>query len=395
MADIKYWLWLLGLKGIGPVRANALLKEMRCPERVYRADEGELKAACPDLRGQDFKALSEKSLKKAEQALEKCEKTGMKVLTIQDALYPERLKNIYAPPILLFVRGALPSVDSEVAVAVVGSRRASAYGLIAAERLSHDLAKSGALVVSGMARGVDSAAARGALKAGRPTVAVFGCGADVCYPKENARLMNEIISKGAVISEFLPGTPPESGNFPIRNRVISGLSLGTVIVEAARTSGSLITAGYALEQGRDIFAVPGNIDSPGFIGANQLLKDGAKLVTSAVDVLEEYVRQYPDKLSLHGIGRKLTANAGPDRAAEAYERPSPETKDAGGASASNSHERRIVETLSKEGRLHIDELSEKTGTDIRVLSALLTMLEIRKVVRQSPGKYFELNRNPG
>lgn len=381
MDDLKYWMWLSTLKGIGAVKAQKLLAEILSPERIFFSGEYEIKNACPELSDQNLREIMKKNLSRAEQVLEKCEKTGMKAITIDDARYPQRLKNIYAPPVVLFVRGEMPFFDDEAAVAVVGSRRASAYGLIAAERLAYDLAKSGVLVVSGMARGVDSAAARGALKAGGPTVAVLGCGADVCYPKENARLMSEIMSTGAVISEFMPGTPPESGNFPVRNRVISGLALGTVIVEAAKTSGSLITAGYALEQGRDVFAVPGNIDSPGFYGANQLLKDGAKLVTSALDILEEYMHLYPDKLAARHSGRRLAgaAAAGP-----------PHKSKPGEPCLLTGDEKKIAEALCG-GRLHIDALSEKTGIDPRVLSARLTILEIRRIIRQSPGKYFEMN----
>ena len=266
MSNLKYWIWLSALRGLGNRNKLELLGRFGTPENLYYADGGQMEDLDPDLR----KILDRRSLAETDRILGECERLGLRVLTFQDTEYPDRLKNIYDPPLLLYVKGRMPLFDEEVALAMVGTRSCTPYGVASAETLSHRLAKQGALIVSGLARGIDSAAHRGALRAGGLTAAVLGNGHDVTYPAENGPLYADIAAAGVILSEYPPGTRPERQNFPARNRIISGLCLGTIVVEAPARSGALITAETALEQGRDVFAVPGPIDSPSSVGCNRL-----------------------------------------------------------------------------------------------------------------------------
>ncbi len=223
------------------------------------------------------------------------------ILTMQDAAYPNRLRGIYDPPVLLYGRGALPLFDEEAAIAVVGTRSCTPYGVAVAEEFGYEMAKQGALVVSGMARGIDAAAQRGALRAGGLTAAVLGGGVDVVYPAENRRLYEDIAAVGVLLSEYPPGTEPRSGHFPVRNRIMSGLTLASVVVEAPPRSGALITAHLALDQGRDVFAVPGPITAEASRGCNELIREGAGLASCAWDILGEYEARFP--LRLHKTAR--------------------------------------------------------------------------------------------
>jgi DNA processing protein len=271
------------------------------------------------------------------------------------------LKDIYDPPALLYLRGALRRED-ELAVAIVGSRKTSAYGREVTERIGRDLARHGVTVVSGMARGIDSVAHKGALQGGGRTIAVLGCGVDVIYPSENRNLFHQIIEQGAVLSEFPMGSPPEAGHFPRRNRIISGLSIGVVIVQASGESGSLITAGYALEQGREVFAVPGNIGAEGSRGTNQLIKEGAKLVESSEDILEEVLPQW---------------------------RREGETAQKGGdAVLTLTEAEKCLYGLLDETPLHIDALIRESQLDPGSVSSLLLNLELKGLISQWPGKCF-------
>ena len=297
MAALKYWVWLTTLPGLGQRTKLQLLEHFASPEEIYFAPEEELLLAEGVTKAQ-CALLADKSLDRAEKVLEDCAKDGQFLLTMADAAYPARLRNIYDPPLLLYGKGSLPLFDEEVAVTVVGTRSCTPYGVKAASELGYELAKQGALLVSGMAKGIDGEALRGALRAGGFTAAVLGGGADVVYPAANRRLYEDIAATGVILSEYPPGTEPRGEHFPVRNRLLSALSVATLVVEAPERSGALITAATALEQGREVFAVPGPFDAPMSRGCNGLIREGAGLVCEAWDVLSFYESRYPHKLRL-------------------------------------------------------------------------------------------------
>lgn len=289
----------------------------------------------------------------------------VKVVTIFDDDYPRLLKEIYDPPIVMYVRGTLVPEDKN-AIGVVGSRWASYYGRETAERLSRDLARRGITIVSGLARGVDTCAHGGALKGGGRTLAILGNGLTVSYPPENKELADAIAEKGAVISEFPMETIPDRKNFPKRNRVISGLSLGVVVVEAAKRSGALITAGHALEQNRTVFSVPGRIDAVSSSGSNDLIKQGAKVVTNAEDVLEEFEYVLPAHIAARGEKTDTP-------------RPAP--------SGLTEKEKKLYDFLTEE-KVSIDTLIGKSGLPAGEVSGALLSLELKDLIKQLPGKEF-------
>ena len=295
MAALKYWVWLTTLPGLTNRSKLLLLEHFPSPEDIYYAQPEDLPPV-EGLSSSQAALLSDKSTDRAEDVLARCAKGDIFLLTMQDALYPDRLRNIYDPPVLLYGRGRMPLFDEEAAVSVVGTRTCTPYGISAAEELGYQLAKEGAVVVSGLARGIDGASHRGALRAGGFTAAVLGGGVDVVYPAENRRLYEDIAATGVLLSEYPPGTEPMGSHFPVRNRILSGLSLAVLVVEAPERSGALITANTALEQGRDVFAVPGPIDAPNSRGSNRLIRDGAGLVTCGWDILEGYRSRFPHRL---------------------------------------------------------------------------------------------------
>ncbi|MDD5495783.1 MAG: DNA-processing protein DprA [Candidatus Omnitrophica bacterium] len=297
---------------------------------------------------------------------------AIRKITIDDKEYPANLKNIHRPPQALYVNGSFLAQD-ETAVALVGSRRASQYGLETCERLAYELALRGVTVVSGMARGIDSAAHRGALKAKGRTIAVMGSGHNHIYPPENDKLYNQIAATGAVVTEYESDMQPLPGNFPQRNRIISGLALGVVVVEAARNSGALITADFAAEQGRDVFAVPGKISSTTSSGTNELIKDGARLDQSADDIMEELSLVEINPLSGDEKTGKDEAIA---RKTKSYI-----------YNSLTEDERKIYKSLSDEP-LYIDELLSKAGVERQRASKVLLNLELKNLIKQLPGKQF-------
>ncbi len=359
--DIFYWLALTLTPGVGSITIKRLLDRFQTPEAVFHAPMKELlkiEGLGDKVAHQIQKGPLEKEVAK-ELALLKG--AGGRVLTIKDEGYPIRLKDIYDPPAVLYMRGEWRGED-ELAIAIVGSRKTSPYGRGVTERISQDLARHGVTVVSGMARGIDSVAHMGALQGGGRTVAVLGSGIDVIYPSENRSLYHQIIGQGAVLSEFPMGSPPEGGHFPKRNRIISGLSIGVVIVQASAGSGSLITAGYALEQGREVFAVPGNVGAEGSRGTNQLIKEGAKLVESTEDILEEILPQWKrEKETTQKTGMSLS--------------PLPEEEEA-------------LYRLLGETPLHIDAIIRESQWDPGKVSSLLLNLELKGWISQWPGKCF-------
>ncbi len=303
-------------------------------------------------------ASSRKSMQPKDE-LEKLNQTGINYIEFENPAYPEILKNIFDPPPGIFVRGGI-CTGGQLSVAVVGSRKPTPYGVAVAERLASGLSSAGITVVSGMARGIDTAAHKGALKAGGRTIAVLGCGVDVVYPRENKRIMEEIASSGAVISEFPPGSEPGAWHFPVRNRIISGLSRAVVVVEAAARSGALITADIALEQGRDVMAVPGNISSPLSCGPNRLIKQGARLVEGVADILDEL-----------GIDRLFS---GVLETEKSYPR-------------LTGDEDKLMKLLTLEP-LALDKLVEESGLATQQVLAALMFLELKGLARQLPGKYY-------
>jgi DNA processing protein len=372
---------------IGSLRLNNLLAAFATPQQVLDAPLERLIA----LSGIDqqiagkIKALQAKEIA-AELVL--AEKMGLRILTREDAEYPENLQNIPGAPLVLYLKGELIPED-RFSISMVGSRHASFYGLSCAEKFSFELSAKGFTIVSGMARGVDTASHRGALKAGGRTIAVMGSGFAEIYPAENKRLAEEIAANGAVISEFPIHTPPWRQNFPRRNRLISGLSLGVVVVEAARNSGALITADFALEQGREVFALPGAVNSRTSFGTNELIKQGAKLVTALEDILEEInLRALPANLYRHNepLTRGVKAEAIPDpgfaSSLRSLQSPSAPCSDGMGP-----EELLLYNTISSQP-ITLDELSEKTNLEIPRISDILLRLEMRCFIRQLPGKQF-------
>lgn len=295
-----------------------------------------------------------------EKDLNLIERLNVTLLPISSENYPVNLKNIYDPPVLLYARGKLLESD-KMSIAIVGSRRASQYGLSVAAKLARDLASSGLAIVSGGARGIDSAAHKGALEAGGRTIAFLGCGIDVNYPPENRKLFELIAETGAVVSEFPFGAAPEAWRFPPRNRLISGMSLGVLVCQSPAASGALITAGYAAEQGKDVYAVPGNIDDQRNSGCHALIKDGAKLVESAYDILAELGLQ-PGT----GEPRQLTLPI---------------------ESLANDNERKIASLLSLDP-IAVDEIIEKTGLPAPLVAGTLTILEMKNIARRVPGNAY-------
>ena len=387
MSALKYWVWLSECRGVSNQTRLALLRHFGSPEDVFYADAGELLLTEGITRDQ-VHALEDHKLDKADKVLADCQRLGLRILTIQDAEYPGRLQNIYDPPCLLYVKGRLPAFDEEAAVAVVGTRDCTPYGIACAEKLGYGLTGGGAVVVSGLAKGIDAAASRGALRAGGVTVGVVGNGLDVHYPYESRYLYEDIAAAGVLLSEYPPGTEAAASHFPARNRIISGLSLATLVVEAPERSGALITAETALEQGRDVFAVPGPIDAPTSVGCNRLIRDGAGLVSDAWDILREYAGRFPDKLNQDGA-KEQPVTLGYQARQKAEPKPVPPTLDLKKDDLSLTDDQiALLRVLDAEEPALVDDLIEQTGIPTRRVLSALTLLEIEHFVTQHSGKRY-------
>ncbi|GHV09481.1 DNA polymerase [Clostridia bacterium] len=288
---LKYWLWLTTLPFLSYAKIPHILSVFGTPEDVFFARQEDFNAL-GFLNSDEVRSLSSKSTELVENVLERCQRGHIRPVTMQDAEYPPALLGLDDAPGVLYVKGQLSALSIEPAIGVVGTRNPSQYGITAAGRFGYHLAKAGMTIVSGMAMGIDAAAHIGALRADNPTVAVLGCGVDVIYPPKNESLYYDIADRGAIISEFMPGSRPLGEHFPRRNRLISGLSLGVLVVEAPMRSGALITADRALDQGRDVFVIPGPIDAPNSAGCNHLIREYATLVTDPTDILKEYADRY-------------------------------------------------------------------------------------------------------
>ena len=410
-----HWIWFAHRPGMPDRVKAALLDHFSDPEDIFYAD-GAAFQGIEELTREHVQALMDKDLTSAEKILDACQREKLHILTYRDAAYPSRLKNIPDPPMVLYYKGQLPDWDASPVVAVVGTRKASAYGLTTAKRMGYQIAKSGAIVASGMAYGIDGLAMAGALSAGMPVVGVLGCGADVIYPKSNRALFADTERYGCILSEFPPGTEPNKWNFPRRNRIISGLSCGVLVVEAPEGSGALITARRANDQGRDVFVVPGNIDNPCCAGSNALLREGAILAQSGWDVVGEYEALYPGRVRRDTQPALLTPSAqelqwaaegdGSDaKVAQKVEIPGKKgnlkkkldkkviDKAATPAYSDESakkpklteDEQKILEALGGEAKL-VDEIIAQTGITTGKLLAALTILELKGLIQRLPGK---------
>lgn len=367
MTDAERLVILNMIKDVGSIRTQKLLKYFGSLDRIFKASETALKEVEGISSKIAFNILHGTRDIDIGKEIRLIEKHKVKIITFLDKDYPENLKNTYDPPVVLYVKGDA-IVRDDIAIAIVGSRRASFYGMQTAEKLGFELALRGITVVSGLARGIDSSAHKGALKANGRTVAVLGSGLGRIYPEEHKGLSEAICEKGAVISEFPMMRIPDRGNFPKRNRIISGLSLGVVVVEAAERSGALITADCALQEGREVFAVPGKVDSITSKGTNRLIKQGAKLAEGVDDVLEEL------NLSSYGDWTDIACSQQLEMV------------------KLDKRESLVYNLLSSDPR-HMDELSEESGIAIGELSAILLSLEIGKFARQLPGKNFVKRSN--
>lgn len=301
MEDILYWIWLSTKCTPGTDLSDKLLAAFdKNAKAIYEATEEDY-INIDSLKPGIIEELCDKDITESQDIFEYCQANGVGLLAYNDELYPDRLRRIAKAPVLLYYRGNFQNLNNCVCIATVGTRRMTQYGKREGYKISYDLAKAGVITVSGMARGVDTICHRGSIDGGGRTIAVLGCGINVVYPPENKSLMDEIIYYGTVITEYRPNTRPVGSNFPIRNRIISGLCQGTLIVEADNNSGAMITARYALSHGRDIFALPGKVGELNSLGPNQLIKDGARMVTKASDIVMEYEFLYPNRLNLKSL----------------------------------------------------------------------------------------------
>lgn len=356
--ELKYWLAFNLIPGIGKVRFALIESHFHTMENAWKASASELKEAGLDSRTIESIVQFRPRINPDKEE-ERLVRYGIKAITCNDSSYPARLKEIYDYPPVLYIRGNLTTAD-EWALAVVGTRRVSVYGRQVAEELASDLVRNKITIVSGLARGVDSIAHRAALQAGGRTIAVFGCGLDIIYPAEHAALAKQIIEQGALISEHPPGIKPKAENFPRRNRIMSGISLGVLVIEAGEISGALNTANHALEQNREVFAVPGSIYSPNSRGTNRLIQEGARLVTKCSDILEELnLTMIPEQLEMKEL------------------LPSDQTEAA------------ILHYVSREA-VHIDELCRQTGLSIASISSTLSLMELKGMIKQLGGMRYVL-----
>ena len=412
---IVHWIWLATRSSISDRLKAELVCHFQDPEAIFYADADSYRQI-EGLSPEGIAALLDKDLRPAEKILDDCDRACLRILTYNDAAYPNRLKNISDPPMVFYYKGRLPDFDALPLIGVVGTRSASPYGLTVAKRMGYQISRCGGVVVSGMAYGIDGMAMRGALTAGGTVVGVLGCGADIVYPVSNRPLFGDLEKYGCILSEFPPGTPPAAWNFPKRNRIISGLSCGVLVVEAPEKSGALITARQAADQGRDVFVVPGNIDVPTFVGSNRLLRDGAIAVSHGWDILSEYESLFPAKV------RKDTApsrqNAYPDEvsnAAESEKEPAKVAqkprKPAQKNNRNNENEKKVIDKAASspysdvndklpslsadeqtivsaigDGERLVDDVIATTGLPVSKVLATLTLLEVKRVVKRLPGK---------
>jgi len=394
MSAIKYWLWLSTAGKLPPRVKAELLRHYGGPENIFNAPAGELKRLAGDFEGIDI--LEKRDMKNALRVIDTCKAQGIDIITIQDALYPDRLKSIYAPPSVLYVKGKLPPVDDEAAIAVIGTRNASPYGIRMGKKLGFEVAKCGGVVVSMLTKGIDAAAAEGALTAEGRCIGVLG----VPHELAKGKLYDELSVRGALVSEYPPGTAPSNSFFRARNRIAAGLSVGVIVVEAPEKSGTRLFAAEASEQGKEIFAVPGNADAANSYGTIELLKEGAKPVTCGWDALCEFEKIFPDRI------RDMRHEHMPVEKSEPVPEPAPAEKETKkvidkGKNADYIDLMKQLEGLTEtqlklasvmdSPSMHVDDIIEKSGLSSARVLADLTMLQLKGCVTQEKGKRFTLN----
>ena len=405
MSNLKHWIWLTQRKGIAGQATVQLLERFGSPEQVHAAD----RVAYETMGGLSegaIRSLLDKSLDGADRILGDCDALGIQLLTLQDSTYPERLAAIHQPPPVLYWKGRQIAFDEEVAIAMVGAREATPYGVDMASRLSIELTRRGALVVSGMAQGIDAASVRGALKVGGPVVSVVAGGLDRVYPWYHKDLYEDVAAVGALISEYPPGTEHKGSHFPVRNRILSGLSVGVIAVECARTGGTLLTIGHAMDQNREVFAVPGPVGAPMSEGPNRLIMAGtAKLIMDADDVLCEFEQRFPGKL-------RRTNPLPPDTAEQRLsgitpppveDRPRALPQDKKQPKIQGKEEylswpdckdkltddQRDILLALDGGAARADDLVERTQIPARRVLSALTLLQVQGYVSEESGKRFQ------
>ena len=407
---VQHWIWLAERKALNDMTKLALLERFGDPEQIYFAREADYEGL--ELTEKEVQSLRDKDLKSVQEILDECRKKKIHVLTFHDSGYPRKLKNIPDPPIVLYYKGTLPDLDGTPVIGVVGTRKASAYGLQTARRLGYQIARCGGIVVSGLAKGIDAQAMLGALAADAGVVGVLGGGADVVYPRENRALFADTEDYGCLLSEYPPGTRPFPQNFPHRNRIISGMSDGVLVVEAPQKSGALITANRAADQGRDVFVVPANVGVETSVGSNGLLRDGGIAVGCGWDILSEYESRYPGKVTeFHDGVLREEPRQGMVKVAQKTEKftkksnkePLDQKKPIdNGENAPYIDLTKILPGLSeteqaivgqlRSGQKLVDDLIAETSLAAPMVLASLTVLEVKGIVRRLPGRFVELSR---
>ncbi len=406
MKNDVYWIYLQAIIGFGSRKLLKVLDAFETAERFYNSSyEEKLESKLFDKN--ELRKINSYDIKSAYKIMDECEKSGYKIITPDNPAYPTRLKHIINPPAVLYVKGTFPDFDDEVAIAVVGTRKASDYSRALTYELSERLTRAGAIIVSGGALGIDTSAHCGALYAKGKTVAVLGCGLSYNYLASNEMLRQDIAENGALVTEYPPDYPSFAYNFPSRNRIMSGLCLGTVVIEAGRKSGALITVDHALEQGRDIFVIPGDLSSERYIGSNRLIRDGAKVVTSPLDILEEYTHLYPHRLNISGCSEMLKGEGGyqpeirEDAVSEKKSKRKPDKKHTPAPEKPASFTPdKAVTGLSEDGMemylafnktvMLFDELVEASGLSTGRALAAATELEIAGIAEALPGGQYKI-----
>ena len=392
-------LWLSAKTGIRPIVKNRLFDSFKSFQGIYEGQKKDFESI-EGIRPSDIRALENKELKKAEDAFAYCGKNDISVLMIDSPEYPLRLKNIFDPPLVLFVKGKLPDIDANPVISVIGTRKADAYGLKISGDMAYEISLCGGTVVSGLTAGADAAAAEGALASGKPMVGVLGTSHDKC----TSTLSRKVASQGALISEYPPGTEPNKSFFRARNRIAAGISVGVVVTQAPENSGTKLFASEAAEQGKDVFVVPGNVDSENSMGIYELMRDGAPPVIRGKEVLREYVSMFPDRIRLDAAdnaerpepSKKSRSASSPRKTASASSKPAqkhspvqpPRNSSAERLAALPDRQRSAAECL-KDGAKFVEEIMYITGIPVNELLSMLTLLEIKGIVkRNEDGRYI-------